>query len=350
MLKWPHFDPDNAVATALDTVFDAFGGIIPFDRIGYASIEDEGWAVHRWTRSKYERPSSVPAEYACRLDATSLPAIGRMPRAIDDLEEYGERNPRSRSTKLMLLEGIRSNLTFSVRQQDAPIGYLFFSSCEPYTYSDIDRTVLDGVARLTTGVIDQAARADTAESDNSRLETELTLDPLTRVLSRRGFYAALRSSTADRQQCAVLFIDVDDFKEVNDRFGHAAGDEVLTIAAHTITSLVRRGDAVGRLGGDEFAVLLNAPTLDRLRDLSKRVVEGISLEAAQFDATVSVGAVMCHPGEDVDPEHLLSLADTAMYRAKANGRNTSVVIAGDDGDYFHPSGQAQHSAHPFPVI
>jgi len=139
--------------------------------------------------------------------------------------------------------------------------------------------------------------------------------------------AVARSGRAKRQ-IAVLFLDLDGFKSVNDRFGHAAGDELLNTVAKRLLGCVREGDSVARLGGDEFAVLLeDAGRLEDVQHLSRRLLDGLRSEIVISGHDVVVGTsigVALSASED-DAAALLRNADMAMYRAKALGKNRYFV-------------------------
>ena len=155
------------------------------------------------------------------------------------------------------------------------------------------------------------------------LERAAHTDPLTGLPNRRAFdkdYATFWSS-AKRYgyPLAILIIDLSGFKEVNDRFGHAAGDQALREVARVLTSLVRNGDHVYRWGGDEFAVLLPHTTLGGAVRAAKRyaaAIEKVCLEEHCIRANLGAAAF---PEDAADPEELLALADSRMYQAKASG-------------------------------
>ena len=164
--------------------------------------------------------------------------------------------------------------------------------------------------------------------ENARLFSLATRDSLTGLVRRAVFEEHLRTEAArfarGRAPFSVLLIDVDDFKRVNDRFGHAAGDEVLRAIAGAARGAVRDSDTVSRYGGEELAVLLPdtpadgaAAAGDKLRD----AVAGLAVEVAgeTLRVTVSVGAAEMEPG--LDPSRLVARADDALYRAKSLGKN-----------------------------
>lgn len=146
-------------------------------------------------------------------------------------------------------------------------------------------------------------------------------DDLTGLPNRRCFTARLEAAVGRRRALAVLFVDLDGFKAVNDTFGHAAGDELLVEAARRLLEAVGPGAVVGRLGGDEFAVLLSDDQPGVVEDVCEAVVgafaEPFLLSAGPAAVSVSVGAATSVEGDDADS--LLSRADTAMYCAKRAG-------------------------------
>lgn len=154
-------------------------------------------------------------------------------------------------------------------------------------------------------------------------------DPLTNLYNRRRFHEELERMIADaarrRTQLGLLLFDLDGFKPVNDRFGHQAGDEVLTRLARDVGAIIRRNEMFFRLGGDEFAVL--APDTDEtaLTGLARRIGERVAGMVFEFDGaqacvTTSTG-IGIYPLHANSGETLLSAADSAMYAAKNDGKN-----------------------------
>jgi len=140
----------------------------------------------------------------------------------------------------------------------------------------------------------------------------------------------LRSKRTDRP-FSLVFLDLDQFKTLNDRFGHVAGDEVLREVGHLLARCVRANDVVGRMGGDEFAVLLTEADEDQARSALERIHREIrnTLRAmpwsSEIQVTASLGAVMHRGGADVSPGDLLKQADALMYEAKERGRDRFVL-------------------------
>jgi diguanylate cyclase (GGDEF)-like protein/PAS domain S-box-containing protein len=146
----------------------------------------------------------------------------------------------------------------------------------------------------------------------------------TLVLERLGQLIA--STAREERQIAVLFLDLDRFKQVNDTLGHEAGDEVLRVVASRLKRLVRETDTVARLGGDEFVILLDNPAgLEHVQRVAGRAVTALNdpIQCGHAFAQVgtSIGIAM-HPIDGRTPVELLKQADAAMYEAKAAGKNT----------------------------
>ena len=158
-------------------------------------------------------------------------------------------------------------------------------------------------------------------------------DPLTGLPNRVRFTERVAELTQNRQETgddfAVLFIDLDDFKTVNDSLGHSAGDELLTVVARRLASCIRHDDMVARLGGDEFAVVVaSADDNARPAALAERIhtalVELVALGPGFTRVSASIG--IAHSSGLVDTSELLRSADAAMYHAKATGKRRSVVF------------------------
>lgn len=159
-----------------------------------------------------------------------------------------------------------------------------------------------------------------------KLHLDGTTDPLTGVVNRRGLDTAIEQLVAAAQNVAVVMIDVDHFKAINDKHGHAVGDEVLKTITALVMAEVRKEDVVARIGGEEFVILLPGTELDSARRFAERLRS--SIEQTRFDSvehvTISLG-VAYHPAQDADIHGVLAQADAALYRAKAAGRNRTDV-------------------------
>ncbi|HWT91294.1 MAG TPA: EAL domain-containing protein [Solirubrobacterales bacterium] len=178
-----------------------------------------------------------------------------------------------------------------------------------------------------------------------RTEAELRFladhDPLTGLLNRRRFRAELDQYVSFTARYggrgAVMVIDIDGLKEVNDRFGHQAGDTLIRRVSEVLRERVRATDLVARLSGDEFAVLMpqtdTTGALQLGEDLRSQVAEGLPLNSEVGDASISVGVTMFGGQGGIGAESVLVAADQAMYQAKAEGRNRIML--------FHAPGESE---------
>lgn len=152
-------------------------------------------------------------------------------------------------------------------------------------------------------------------------------DPLTGLANRGPLEAALAEACRGHEPFAVLVLDLDKFKTVNDTRGHAAGDALLRDVADVLVTSVRAEDLLSRTGGDEFIVLLREP--DAAGQVAERLRLGVALVAAAHECpvTLSVGIYQVPAGSDLTPEQVVARADAALYQAKHDGRNR-VAVAG----------------------
>lgn len=197
---------------------------------------------------------------------------------------------------------------------------------------DIALSRLDGEGH--TGTV--AFVRDTSETRQSerRLRHQATHDALTGLTNRWLFNEYLRQAIAlaqrDGRRVALLLLDLDGFKTVNDTFGHAVGDKLLVDVARSLAAHVRASDVVARIGGDEFVVLLRE--VDALSDavmVANKLIAALasprSLDGIRIQTGCSLGIAM-YPADAQEPEALMHCADLAMYYAKAQGRGRSIVF------------------------
>jgi diguanylate cyclase (GGDEF)-like protein len=160
--------------------------------------------------------------------------------------------------------------------------------------------------------------------------SEARIDSLTGLANRRALEEILAAeiSRAHRfaHQLAVVLLDLDRFKEINDSFGHAAGDVMLRAVSRLLTSLARQGDTVARWGGEEFVVVLPETDLAGAQRFAERLRRTIEAHAVgEMKTSASCGVATMLPDDTV--EELLGAADQALYRAKSNGRNRTESAA-----------------------
>ena len=206
-----------------------------------------------------------------------------------------------------------------------------------HVYGSVWLTVLSFEALLFTISIAFILLAMAKERTELRHRTAAMVDPLTGIANRRSFLQEAadiaKRHASDPRPTAVLVIDLDHFKSINDRFGHALGDRVLEIFSETARQSTRSTDLIGRLGGEEFAAVLYDTPRDKAVAIAERIREGFSQSALEVEsrpvcATVSIGLVHCQEAV-LDIPQLLAQADQALYYAKERGRNRVEVASLD---------------------
>jgi len=177
--------------------------------------------------------------------------------------------------------------------------------------------------------------------DNAHVHASLALqaqtDPLTGLWNHRAFHERLRSdllrASAENETVALVMLDLDDFKRVNDIYGHAVGDHVLAELADHLRAVVRQSDDVCRIGGEEFAVIVRGGDVTAAHSLAERVAERIAV--AEFDTagrmSISIGIAL-GPEHAANPRELVACAELAMMTAKARGKSRIVVFHEDESE------------------
>ncbi len=155
-----------------------------------------------------------------------------------------------------------------------------------------------------------------------------------RTTLRDRLSVCLAKARRNQEECALLYIDLDFFKPVNDKYGHEVGDQVLQQVSARMRAVVREYDTVSRIGGDEFAVLLEDLAKDNPEEIALRILDRIRLPIRLGDVSVQIGAsggLAIFPGAADNIDSLVRCADRAMYKAKEKGRNCLQVDRGDKG-------------------
>ena len=219
-----------------------------------------------------------------------------------------------------LQQGYGSMIALPLTSEDAVIGFWVLYDAQRGFFGVEETRLLSDVAADVSFALDYIAKQE-------RLNELAYYDVLTGLSNRNLLHEHLRQALAhasrNERMVAVVFIDLDRFKWVNDTFGHSAGDRLLKEIAARIASCTREGDIVSRHGGDEFVMVLpDQPTRESATPVLRRVLESIS-EAVHIDdyevcVSCSIGAAF-FPHDGTDAEMLLRNADAAMYRAKEGG-------------------------------
>lgn len=177
-----------------------------------------------------------------------------------------------------------------------------------------------------------AERSTSLRRDRDQARQLADLDPLTGLLNRRAWHERLtalkQASRRRRQPLALMFLDVDHFKRLNDRYGHRAGDDGLRALAQALREELRGDDLIGRYGGEEFVIALPGLDAAQATPIAERIRERFRVQAAlafpDLQPTVSIGVVQLRPADDANG--LVQRADEALYAAKSGGRNRVVAV------------------------
>jgi len=199
-------------------------------------------------------------------------------------------------------------------------------------FSAIDVNANNEFRELTNAVNDMSARIsyqiNTMREQEELLRHQAHFDSLTGLMNRRSLFAMLDTMSPTESNCdrmAVLFVDIDRFKFINDTLGHKAGDRLLWLVARRLERSVGKLDSVARLGGDEFVVVLRVcDDQDSIRQSTERIMHSMeklfNIEGNDYAITCSIGIAL-FPEDANNPEMIVEFADMAMYRAKLKGRN-----------------------------
>ncbi|HPT48667.1 MAG TPA: EAL domain-containing protein [Accumulibacter sp.] len=206
-----------------------------------------------------------------------------------------------------------------------------------YDYRFEPVTIDDGIAFVQAFLEDITERKRAAERIEHLAHHDLLTGLANRTLLRDRLQQTIAAASRHGMGFALLFLDLDFFKNINDTINHSAGDEVLVTMARRLSRCIRRSDTIARIGGDEFIILLNhlhnGQTSARVANLMlKRVAEPVEIDGRLFNITASIG-IAVWPDDGADSEILSRNADVAMYHAKRNGRNNC--------QFFHPAMNAR---------
>jgi diguanylate cyclase (GGDEF)-like protein len=254
--------------------------------------------------------------------------------------------------------GVKSYVAFPLLTEERALGLVLCSQMRaPRRWSNEERLLVSQLALEGSLVVENAALRATEQQRIDELSHQAFHDSLTELPNRALFAdrlgLALARTNRRKAAVAVLFLDLDDFKPINDRFGHDAGDRLLRSVAERLRACVRPEDTVARLGGDEFTILLEDIVDVRYAiGVAERIEEALQepfpIDGHEGRVTASIG-IAISSGPETTPENLMRNSDRAMYLAKRKGRARhelfTVTTAGADGA---PATQ-EHRAEVSPV-
>ena len=316
---------DFPIQTILDRLVERIVDVMPITGAGVTLITDSTEEPHYVAASnepalRFEKLQTDLAEGPCLAAYHARQAI-----VVPDLRS--DRQFGAFST-MGVAAGLEAVFAFPLRHGDRDaIGALDLYRDEPGPLSDSAMYAAQTLADVTAAYILNAQARIDLEDASARFQAKSLQDSLTglpnRVLFGQLFDHAVLRTRRSGSQLAILYADLDHFKDVNDIYGHQVGDELLVAVAERLTDLLRPGDTLARLAGDEFVILcedFEDPSM--VEGLADRIDAGMNrpflLSGHLLNVTASVGIAYSGPGEKV-PERILRDADTAMYQAKRRG-------------------------------
>jgi diguanylate cyclase (GGDEF)-like protein len=226
-------------------------------------------------------------------------------------------------------DGAQSGAAFPLLVRGLAVGVILFMSAEKDTFTSEFVDLLQRLADNVSYALENFDRADEKTKADERIEYLASHDGLTNLPNRETFnellHYAIEAARRHQRRFAVLFIDLDRFKVINDSLGHDAGDMLLVEIANRLRSTLRSSDVVARLGGDEFVVILEetaeSDVIERIaRNLLSVLSQPLQLSGHECHTTASIGIAM-YPSDGSDVQTLTKNADMAMYLAKEDGKN-----------------------------
>jgi diguanylate cyclase (GGDEF)-like protein len=251
--------------------------------------------------------------------AITGPPDGRLARSITMSYTYPELERQAGGDG----DVIHSGLAVPLPGDGQPIGYLtVFTRSRSRHFSDDDVRQLEALALRAGPAIENARRFREAKQ-------LADIDGLTGLHNRRYFHETLAREAARahryERRLALIVFDLDDFKDVNDRIGHLAGDAVLAEAADRVREVVRTADIACRVGGDEFAVILPESSLEDANQLYRRILHAVSSRPLGHAGKLYLSAGVAELRPEDDPTAFFQRADEALYRAKEAGKGRVMV-------------------------
>ena len=250
-----------------------------------------------------------------------------MPQVSDD---YFEDRRTQAWREIAADAGIRSAAAVPILRGNKPIGVIFLASRLRRAFDADGVRLLERMAQNLVFALENFEHEAQREAGEKHIEFLATHDALTslpnRTLFNQSLAMAIESARRHRRAFALLFIDLDRFKTINDSLGHEAGDQLLITIGERLSLSVRASDVVARIGGDEFLILVNdikhgEDAAKLARTILAKILEPVELQGQEYRVTTSIGIAL-YPNDALDASSLMKHADMAMYRAKEEGKNT----------------------------
>ena len=330
----------------LNHIYESFQEHLPYDRISLALLEsDRNKLKLHWSRASYDKPELISGLSIPMTDRSlhTLIDLNEM-LIIDDLNTHLQMHAESRLAQAIFKEGIRSCLICPLIADGKPIGFLFFSCRKKNAYKNLHKDLSLQIASQLAVIIEKTQLYKGIKlnkqliAQKKSLEQRVTHDALTGLLNRPAIFDILHKQILRAKRggfgIAVIMIDIDHFKNINDTCGHPVGDEVLCEIANRLTQSARSHEYIGRYGGEEFLAIISPYSQEGAVKAAERFRKAIASEEINTNqtlipATISLGVAIATGEESLDEHLLLQRADEALYQAKHKGRNRVEVARMD---------------------
>jgi diguanylate cyclase (GGDEF)-like protein len=276
-----------------------------------------------------ETPKKAPAGASAYLVVIAGPSFGEMYKLRGDRVVLG----RGDKTDVRIVDDGVSREHAAIAREGGKIVLLDLGStngtfCNGVRVPRQELTDGDKISIGASTILKFTYQDHIDEHYQKQLFESALRDGLTHTFNRRYFldrlHGELRFAVRHDKPIALLFVDIDHFKKINDTYGHQAGDHVLSGVARTMMTTIRAEDVLARYGGEEFAIICREIEIVGAEALAKRLIAAVShkpfeFEGQQIPVTISVGAAVDHGRSE--PQAMIAAADAAMYEAKRSGRN-----------------------------
>ena len=322
----------------LNHIYESFQEHLPYDRISLALLDHDGNKLKlHWSRASYEKLElvtglSIPISDRCLHTLIDLNQL----QIIDDLNVHLQKHVKSRLAQAISKERIRSCLICPLIAAGKPIGFIFFSCRKKNSYQNLHKDLSLQIASQLAVIIEKTQLYKGIKlnklliAQKKSLEQRVTHDALTGLLNRPAIFDVLHKQILRAKRggfgIAIIMIDIDHFKAINDTYGHLVGDAVLCEIADRLMQSARSHEHIGRYGGEEFLAIISPYNQEGAIKAAERFRAAIAAEAINTDqspipVTISLGVAIAANEAELDENLLLQRADNALYQAKHKGRN-----------------------------
>lgn len=316
----------------LQTIVEKVADVVEVERCSMLSLSDSGELL-------VKASSDLKNTQEIRLEMQKYPEISsaiktRKTVLINDMKSDPLLDPVREHIKHLHMNSI---VVVPILNKQSIIGTFFLRTASPLKFGINDRVVnlCQLISNMSANALENAVLFETMKNAQSYLEDLAIRDGLTQLYNYQHFHTRLAEEFSRARRyftnLSCLFIDIDDFKKVNDLFEHSCGDEVLRQIGGMIRELVRESDVAARYGGDEFAILLPNTTCEGALDLADRLlttIRGHSFERLNgAKITLSIGISTYDGGNNMQSsDQVVKSADKAMYHAKKQGKDRIYLI------------------------